>query len=104
MARRRTSAALALVICTGLAGAACGQTKQQKEGGELYARMCAVCHGPKGEGYKADQAPALREASYLASASDAFLRESIVNGRLGSTMSAWGRASGGPLTDPQVDA
>ena len=58
MARPRTSvAAAALVVATGLTGTACGQTKQQKEGGELYARMCAVCHGPKGEGYKADQAP-----------------------------------------------
>jgi len=93
-----------LLALGAISSAACGQTKQQKEGGELYARMCAVCHGPKGEGYKADQAPALREAGFLASASDAFLRESIVNGRLGSTMSAWGRTSGGPLTDPQVDA
>src|SRR5687768_10939614 len=85
-------------------GVACGQTKQQKEGGELYARMCAVCHGPNGEGYKADQAPALRDPGYLATATDAFLKESIVNGRLGSTMSSWGQATGGPLTDPQVEA
>ncbi|HXU83949.1 MAG TPA: c-type cytochrome [Polyangia bacterium] len=105
MSRRRASVALAtLAAATGLAGSACGQTKQQKEGGELYGKMCAVCHGAKGEGYKADQAPALREAGFLGSSSDAFLRESIVNGRLGSTMSAWGRASGGPLTDPEVDA
>jgi cytochrome c oxidase cbb3-type subunit III len=77
---------------------------QQKRGGDIYTRMCAVCHGINGEGYKADQAPALRNAEYLASATDAFLSESIVSGRLGSTMSAWGRKSGGPLTDPEVDA
>jgi cytochrome c oxidase cbb3-type subunit 3 len=104
MPRPRASFALALTLGTGLGGTACGQTKQQAEGAELYGRMCAVCHAPHGEGYKADQAPALREPGFLGSASDAFLRESIVNGRLGSTMSAWGRASGGPLTDPQVSA
>ena len=96
---------IALVAGVGLASApACGQTKQQKEGGELYAKMCTVCHGANGEGYKADQAPALRDPGFLGTATDAFLKESIVNGRLGSTMSSWGRASGGPLTDPQVDA
>jgi cytochrome c oxidase cbb3-type subunit 3/ubiquinol-cytochrome c reductase cytochrome c subunit len=75
-----------------------------KLGAEFYARMCAVCHGLNGEGYKADQAPALRNPEFLASATDAFLRESIINGRLGSTMSAWGREAGGPLTTPEVDA
>lgn len=84
--------------------AACAETKQHKEGAELYGRMCAVCHGPNGEGYKADQAPALRDPGFLGTASDAFLKESIVNGRLGSTMSSWGVHSGGPLTDPQVEA
>jgi cytochrome c oxidase cbb3-type subunit 3/ubiquinol-cytochrome c reductase cytochrome c subunit len=103
MPPRRGSLALTLALAF-LSGTACGHTKQQEEGGQLYARMCAVCHGPRGEGYKADQAPALHEPGFLGSASDAFLRESIVNGRLGSTMSAWGRSSGGPLTDPQVDA
>jgi cytochrome c oxidase cbb3-type subunit 3/ubiquinol-cytochrome c reductase cytochrome c subunit len=95
---------VALALATAFSATACGQTKEQKEGGELYARMCAVCHGAKGEGYKADQAPALREPGYQGSASDAFLRESIVNGRLGSTMSAWGNAAGGPLSPHQVDA
>src|SRR5205809_451939 len=98
MPRQRASASasvrLAVIVAMGAASSsACGQTKQQKQGAELYGRMCAVCHGPNGEGYKADQAPALRNPEYLASASDAFLRESIVNGRLGSTMSAWGRDS-----------
>jgi cytochrome c oxidase cbb3-type subunit 3/ubiquinol-cytochrome c reductase cytochrome c subunit len=110
MARRRARRArpltslLAALGCLA-SGTACGRpTKQQQQGAELYGRMCAVCHGPNGEGYKADQAPALRNPEFLASATDAFLRESIVNGRLGSTMSAWGRDSGGPLTTPEVDA
>ncbi|HVR61854.1 MAG TPA: c-type cytochrome [Polyangia bacterium] len=98
---RRAWILLPLVVS--LAPTAC-RTKQEREGAALYARMCAVCHGPNGEGYKADQAPNLRNAEYLASASDALLRDAIANGRLGSTMSAWGRQSGGPLFPAEVDA
>src|SRR5258708_6868363 len=98
---RRFLLALALFLLPALP--AC-RTKQEKEGAAIYARMCAVCHGAIGEGYKADQAPALRTAEYLASASDAFLREAIAIGRQGSTMSAWGRQSGGPLFPAEVDA
>jgi cytochrome c oxidase cbb3-type subunit 3/ubiquinol-cytochrome c reductase cytochrome c subunit len=101
--KRATVAVLAALGSLG-AGPACGRTAQQKEGAALYAKMCAVCHGAEGEGYKADQASRLRDPEFLASATDAFLRESIANGRLGSTMSAWGRESGGPLTRPEVDA
>jgi cytochrome c oxidase cbb3-type subunit 3/ubiquinol-cytochrome c reductase cytochrome c subunit len=73
-------------------------------GSQLYARMCAVCHGDAGEGYRADQAPRLAQPDLLASASDDFLREVIASGRAGSTMSAWGKARGGPLSAEQVDA
>ena len=71
-------------------------------GRELYTRMCAVCHGEKGEGYKADQAPRLAQPDFLASASDEFLRAAIINGRSGTTMSAWGQSKGGPLTTSDV--
>src|ERR1700747_1860989 len=98
---RRVFILLALVLSAALA--AC-RTKPEREGAALYARMCAVCHGPNGEGYKADQAPNLRNAEYLASASDALLRDAIANGRLGSTMSAWGRQSGGALLRGEGDA
>lgn len=72
-------------------------TEQQAHGAELYGRMCAVCHGRGGEGYKADQAPALRHRAFLGSASDMFLRDAIRQGREGTTMSAWGAGHGGPL-------
>jgi cytochrome c oxidase cbb3-type subunit 3 len=100
MARPRAELIALALGC--LAGGSACQTRQQKAGAALYAQMCSVCHGPKGEGYKADQAPSLRNAGFLGSASDAFLAESIVNGRLGSTMSAWGQERGGPLSAPQV--
>lgn len=73
-------------------------------GRELYTRMCAVCHGEKGEGYRADQAPRLAQPDFLASVSDDFLRVAIGQGRSGTTMSAWGQSHGGPLTRNDVDA
>jgi cytochrome c oxidase cbb3-type subunit 3/ubiquinol-cytochrome c reductase cytochrome c subunit len=94
-----------LLVLVALAG--CHKKKADPAvatGHELYARMCAVCHGDAGEGYRADQAPRLAQPDWLASASDGFLREAIVDGRAGSTMSAWGRSRGGPLDAAQVNA
>lgn len=73
-------------------------------GGQLYGQMCAVCHGASGEGYAADQAPRLAQPDFLASVSDAYLREAIANGRRDTTMSAWARIKGGPLKPEDVDA
>ena len=73
-------------------------------GEELYGRMCAVCHGEKGEGYKADQAPRLAQPEFQASVSDEQLRDAIKNGRTGTTMSAWAKERGGPLSPEDVDA
>jgi cytochrome c oxidase cbb3-type subunit 3 len=79
-------------------------TDARQHGAELYGRMCAVCHGPSGEGYKADQAPAIGQADFLASVTDNFLRHAIVSGRMGTTMSAWAKELGGPLSGVDVEA
>lgn len=71
-------------------------------GAELYGRMCAVCHGESGEGYKADQAPRLSQPDFQASVSDGYLREAIMNGRQGTTMSAWSKTRGGPLSSDDI--
>jgi cytochrome c oxidase cbb3-type subunit 3 len=73
-----------------------------QRGAQLYAGMCAVCHGENGEGYKADQAPMLAHPDFLASVSDEFLRIAIAHGRPGTTMSAWGTELGGPLHTDEV--
>lgn len=78
-------------------------TKVQ-HGGDLYGRMCAVCHGPTGEGYKADNATALSHPEFLSSVSDDFLRRAIALGRSGTVMSSWGRDRGGPLPPQDVEA
>lgn len=105
-----TAAVLAVV------GATCGSNLTQQDGKdsvaahsapasgeELYQRYCALCHGKAGEGYAADNANALANQQFLATASDAFLRVGIVRGRVGTPMSAWGKQFGGPLTGPEVE-
>ncbi len=52
-------------------------------GKTLYAQHCAACHGKKGEGISA---PALGNPMLLATASDAFLRYTIEEGREGTPM------------------
>jgi mono/diheme cytochrome c family protein/rhodanese-related sulfurtransferase len=66
-------------------------------GGEIYRRMCAVCHGADGQGYAADRAPRLNGQEFLRSITDESLRAAIASGRSGTTMSAWGVVHGGPL-------
>ncbi|MCL2449878.1 MAG: c-type cytochrome, partial [Polyangiaceae bacterium] len=99
-------------LLTAVVGALCGcdhrqmgeTLERQMRGAELYERMCAVCHGQMGRGYAADNAPAIGGAAFLGSATDKFLHDAIADGRTGTTMSSWGRAHGGPLSDRDVDA
>jgi cytochrome c oxidase cbb3-type subunit III len=73
-------------------------------GKQAYLKFCATCHGAAGNGYAADNAPSLRNPTFLASASDAFLRAGIARGRPGTAMAAFGRALGGPLEPAEVNA
>ena len=57
-------------------------------GAVAYAKTCALCHGAQGEGYVADNATALNNPTFLATAPDDFLRQSVGRGRPGTTMSA----------------
>jgi cytochrome c oxidase cbb3-type subunit 3 len=78
--------------------------EQIERGRELYDKMCAVCHGPNGEGYRADQAPRIAHPAFLSAVNDAYLRRAIAHGRPGTTMSAWSTERGGPLSNADVDA
>ncbi len=99
--------AIVLFACIASGTLECGgepPTKVVQRGEHLYGRMCAVCHGPTGAGYAADQAPDLAHPRFLASVTDEYLRNAIANGRTGTTMSAWSTARGGPLSPADVDA
>src|SRR4051812_10108830 len=74
------------------------------DGQQLYDRFCALCHGPQARGYAADNAPSLVSATFLASASDDFLRAAIGRGRPGTAMAGYGEGVGGPLTPGQIEA
>jgi cytochrome c oxidase cbb3-type subunit 3/ubiquinol-cytochrome c reductase cytochrome c subunit len=76
----------------------------QEHGRAIYSRMCAVCHGADREGYKADQAPSLAQQDFLASATPEFLTAAITQGRMSTTMSAWGIQYSGPLSASDVGA
>jgi cytochrome c oxidase cbb3-type subunit 3 len=67
------------------------------DGHALFRSLCAVCHAPDGTGYRADNAPSLVNTTFLESASDEQLRRSIVDGRPGTSMGAYGKERGGPL-------
>ncbi|MGH7295553.1 MAG: c-type cytochrome [Polyangiaceae bacterium] len=79
-------------------------TAKQARGEYVYGRMCVVCHGPGGEGYAADHAPSLTRADFLASVDDAYLRTAILQGRSGTTMSAWSSFRAGPLSNDDANA
>jgi mono/diheme cytochrome c family protein len=66
----------------------------------LYAENCAVCHGLAGEGIGATPPldnQALRTTDY------ASLAKVISRGLFGTSMPAWSKEDGGPLSDYQVD-
>ncbi len=68
-----------------------------------YQKLCAACHAADGRGYAADFAPSLINPTFLESATDEYLRRSIVWGRPGTSMGAYGKSLGGPLEDAEVD-
>ena len=109
MTRRRLPLALVLVASVA-AGGACSGTRAEgapeaaPDGPRLYADTCALCHGARGEGYVADNATALANPAFLATASDDFLYRSIARGRPGTTMSAWDVPHGGPHGDGALRA
>ncbi len=65
----------------------------------LYAQNCAVCHGLSGEGIGAT--PALNHPDLRAADAD-MLTKIIARGLYGTSMPAWSKTDGGPLSDYQI--
>lgn len=80
-----------------------GTASATASGKATYDKLCAPCHGADLKGYAADHAPSLVNATFLESATDEFLRRSILQGRPGTSMGAYGKAMGGPLDDAGLD-
>jgi mono/diheme cytochrome c family protein/rhodanese-related sulfurtransferase len=96
-----------LVIAAALAACQSGSAKPRPPAGPpapgTYVKLCAPCHGVDAKGYKSDHAPSLVSPTFLESVTDDFLRRSIIYGRPGTPMAAYGKVVGGPLDGPDVD-
>lgn len=68
---------------------------------QLYSENCAGCHGTDGQ---FGAALPLNNPAYLAIVDDASMRDAIANGINGTSMPAFAIASGGMLTDAQINA
>ena len=75
------------------------------DGASLFRAFCSACHGSKGEGQvmKAldTTVPAVGNPDMLSMVSDAFLRQTIRDGRPGREMPSWGGREGG-LKDSEI--
>ncbi len=69
-----------------------------------YGQLCVQCHGKDLKGYAADHAPSLINPTFLESATDNFLYNSIAHGRPGTSMAAYGKSKSGPLDDAAINA
>ena len=72
-------------------------------GEQVYGQFCSACHG-EGTYGRWDKkfarfVPAIRGASLMSNASDAYLRANIEKGRPGTAMPAWGPHAGGLLPE-----
>ena len=83
-----------------------------QRGAKLFQAQCAGCHGPRGQGGEQPRKapkevgpdskivpPALNNSGFLASASDGFIKATILHGRGGTRMAA----HEADLNDAQVD-
>jgi cytochrome c oxidase cbb3-type subunit 3/ubiquinol-cytochrome c reductase cytochrome c subunit len=105
LARRLLMAALILALPAGCARERKVSVASPAERGQsLYGSFCATCHGVAGNGYVADNAPSLRNPTFLASATDEFLRAAILRGRPGTAMGAYARSTGGPIDTDEANA
>ena len=101
-------ATLALLVCVGCSNSGRAAVdpevlppSQMVDFTVLYAKNCAGCHGPNGQG---GAAVALSDPVFLAIADDAAIRRTATNGVHGTPMSAFAQSAGGMLTDQQIEA
>lgn len=99
--RKRSSTLLlgTLFVALFLVGTALAQSSGDPENGAaLYAENCALCHGVAGEGRVGAE---LNEA-FASINVDAFLQQTITEGRPDTFMPTWGEEFGGPLSEQDI--
>jgi len=103
VAPARAADAAPPVLSPSGAGATSGDARVAT-GAALFAKYCALCHGPEARGYAADNAPSLVSPQFLSAADDAYLTASIAFGRPGTSMAAYSSDAGGPLGEREIGA
>jgi cytochrome c oxidase cbb3-type subunit III len=66
-----------------------GGANANTAGAQIYADNCAACHGPAGQGDRAQGAPRLNDQIWLRGGTAADIKRQILNPRMGA-MPAWG--------------
>lgn len=79
-----------------------GEREFTSDGATLFGAFCSGCHGREGQGHRAPGMaafPSVANPDFLAIAPDALIRETILRGRPGRRMRAWGDGSTGLRPD-----
>jgi mono/diheme cytochrome c family protein len=95
------AALLATVV--GIGGLAQAAFAEGRDAQKLYAAKCALCHGKDGKpnpAIAAGKVPNFTDPAWQKSASDEAIRKSIVDGREGTLMRAFGKE----LSEEEVTA
>jgi mono/diheme cytochrome c family protein len=74
-------------------------TGDPNRGAVLFDKNCAVCHGPEGKG----RIGANLSDAWSSIRADLQVKTRISNGIDGTFMPAWSQASGGPLSEQEID-
>lgn len=75
-----------------------GEREFASDGATVFGAICSGCHGKQGQGKRAPGQqifPAISNPDFLEIASDGFLEETVIKGRPGRKMPAWGIKDGG---------
>jgi mono/diheme cytochrome c family protein len=75
-----------------------GEREFASDSATVYAAFCSACHGPEGQGHRAPgraSFPAIANPDFLAIASDDLIAATILRGRPGTRMRAWGDGTTG---------
>jgi len=75
------------------------QAGAPSDGGDLFKKNCAMCHGPDGKGYP-HMTPDFTDPKVQASLTDKEIAETIKNGKKGTSMPPFGSK----LTDDQIQS
>jgi cbb3-type cytochrome c oxidase subunit III len=94
------SASLPLAVGLLISSLAYGAAVPAADGGAIFKKNCAICHGTDGKGIPTFKTPNFTDPKWQASAKDKDIREVIKNGKKGTLMQGFA----GQLNDQEISA